>query len=123
MELTAVHAIGFIIMASTALLVLFYFRVYNLVKVLYAMGCSKAISQVAFDPLIRLVMRRYRIRNVIVFRSIADCENVSLRDLAAHLFGYSLGIAWLLTAFWHQHPEEVPFFWITQNLFGASMCM
>lgn len=37
LELTAVHALVFIVMASTTLLVLFYFKIYGVVKVMYAL--------------------------------------------------------------------------------------
>ena len=38
LELNAWHAVGFVVMASTSLLVLFYFKIYGLVKVMYAFG-------------------------------------------------------------------------------------
>jgi hypothetical protein len=39
LELTAAHALGFLVMASASLLVLFYFKIYNVVKVFYALVC------------------------------------------------------------------------------------
>jgi predicted membrane protein len=122
-ELTAFHAIVFLIMASTALLTLFFLKIYNVVKALYALGCAEAFSQVVVDPIVRRVMARFRLRNPVVFRSVADFENVSVRDVVSHLLGHVLGISWLLVAFTNAHPEEVPFVWVVQNVFGACMCM
>jgi hypothetical protein len=122
-ELTAAHAGLFLLMASTALLALFFFKIYNVVRVLYAFGCSQASSQVVFDPIIRRAMVSYRVRNPIVFRRIADFENVSARDILSHICGYLLGVSWLLVGLIKPHPEEIAFFWLVQNLFGASMCM
>jgi hypothetical protein len=36
LELTPMHALGFIIMASSSLMILFYFKIYGVVKVMYA---------------------------------------------------------------------------------------
>lgn len=124
MELTAVHALVFIVMASASLLILFYFQIYNVVKVMYAMGCSKAVSQVIAYPILRMVMKHWQWRDRIVWRTgTEDFGDISVRDILAHAMGYSLGLAWLLTAFCVRHPENLPFFWITQDIFGAAMCM
>ena len=78
LELSAEHALGFIVMASAGLFILFFFKVsavrevilcmdtlrrysyllvctlqiYNVVKVMYALGCSKAVTQVIFYPIV-----------------------------------------------------------------------
>lgn len=36
LELTPIHALGFIVMASSSLMILFYFKIYGVVKVMYA---------------------------------------------------------------------------------------
>jgi signal peptide peptidase-like 2B len=122
LELTAGHAIGFIFVASSALLVLYWAKIYSFVKVLYAIGCSTAISQVLLDPLLRRAMQLAGVRNRVVVRSMLDFENVSIRDFLAHSVGFAIGIAWLFISF-KPHPDEVPFYWITQDVFGAAMCM
>jgi tRNA threonylcarbamoyladenosine modification (KEOPS) complex Pcc1 subunit len=122
-ELTAAHAGLFLLMASAALLTLFFFKIYNVVRALYAMGCSTAVSQVVFDPIFRRAMASCRVRDPIVFRRMADFDNVSARDILSHLFGYLLGASWLVVGFMTPHAEELAFFWLVQNLFGASMCM
>jgi signal peptide peptidase-like 2B len=123
LELTVAHAIGFVFVASAALLVLFYARVYAVVKVLYAIGCSTAISQVVLDPLILRAMRLLGARNRIVVKSMLDFEDVSFRDLLAHSLGFSIGVIWLFISFSVAHPDEVPFYWITQDVFGTAMCV
>ena len=44
LELSPVHAVGFIVMASSTLLILFYFKIYGIVKIFYALvsHCSLA---------------------------------------------------------------------------------
>lgn len=124
MELTAGHALVFIIMASTSLLVLFYLKIYNVVKILYAFGCSKAVSQIVLDPLFKVVMKKVGVKNRIVWRTGSeDFGDLSLRDILSHVVGYSLGLAWLIVAFTVRHPEGNAYFWVMQDIFGASMCM
>ncbi|GMH90327.1 hypothetical protein TL16_g11734 [Triparma laevis f. inornata] len=51
----AQHAIGFLVMSSVTLLILFYLNIYAIVTVLYAFGCSGALSQVMIYPFMRKV--------------------------------------------------------------------
>jgi signal peptide peptidase-like protein 2B len=124
LELTPMHAVGFVVMASGALLFLFYFKIYNVVKVMYSFGCSKAVSQVLFDPLFRKLMKKGGYRNEIVWRTgTEDFGDITIRDIIAHICGYTLGLTWIIMAFAVRHPEERPFFWIMQNVFGTCMCI
>lgn len=43
LELTPIHALGFIVMASSSLMILFYFKIYGVVKVMYAFVSESAI--------------------------------------------------------------------------------
>jgi len=49
--------------------------------------------------------------------------DITLRALSAHVLGYAWGLAWLIMAFTVRHAETKTFFWITQDIFGAAMCM
>ena len=49
-EIIAQHALGFIVIASTSLLVLFFFKIYNVVKIMRAFGCSGALMQIVIHP-------------------------------------------------------------------------
>jgi signal peptide peptidase-like protein 2B len=129
LELTAAHAAGFVIMASTSLLVLFYFKIYGIVKVFYAMGCSIAMAQVIFVPLYDACLRygcfdaRYR-RGVVVWRTnTEDFGDITVRDIVTHMAGLMFGIAWLVIAFTHHDAENITFFWVMQDVFGACMCV
>lgn len=124
MELTAAHALGFIIMASSSLLVLFYFKIYGIVKVFYSMGCSKAVSQVVVDPFLKRLMKKFRVRNQIIWRTnTEDFGDISLRDIMAHVIGFTLGLSWLIIAFMARDPGSITFFWIMQDIFGTCMCV
>ena len=124
LELTAEHALAFIVMASSSLMILFYFKIYGVVKFMYAMGCSKAVSQVLFTPAITIIMRQFQMRNLIVWRTgTEEFGDITLLDVIAHVMGYTLGLAWLIISFTVRHPDTMAFYWITQDIFGACMCV
>ena len=148
LELTAAHAAGFLVSASCSLLILFFFRIYSVVKVMYAFGCSGAFAQVAAHPgLARLCRALGYVRptrgfdclsSASIARGIADggsargrclgCLHsffgpVSPLDVAAAALSYGIGAAWLWVGFSVPRPGDVAFYWIVQNVFGMCMCM
>lgn len=56
LQLEPIHALLFIVMASSGLMILFFFKIYNVVKVMYALGCSNAVIQVITYPLLSKVL-------------------------------------------------------------------
>jgi len=124
LELGAEHALGFIVMASSGLLILFFFKVYSMVKVLYGFGCSRAVMQVIFIPIWEKIFRRIRITNKIIMRTnIEDIGDITTIDLLAGICAYGVGFSWLYVAFTVHHPETNTFFWVTQDVLGACMCI
>jgi signal peptide peptidase-like protein 2B len=124
LELTPMHAVGFVFVASSSLLFLFYFKIYKIVKVMYSFGCSNAVSQVLFDPLAKMAMKKMGIRNQIVWRTgNEEFGDLTIRHFISYTCGYTMGLTWIIMAFAFRHPEERAFFWITQDLFGTCMCM
>ena len=123
LELTAMHAVGFVVMASTSLMVLFYFKIYSIVKIMYAVGCSTAVSQVIFVPLYDATVSRYY-RNIIVWRTnTEDFGDITVKDIVTHICGFSCGISWLLISFLFRHADEITYYWVMQDVFGACMCI
>lgn len=149
LELNMWHAVGFVIVASSGLLILFFFKVsilefsfvilnrksdrnigicsvqiYNAVKVFYAIGCSKAVSQVIFFPICWRIARKLNYRDQIVWRTgTEDFGDITVLDIISHVAGYGLGLSWLIVCFTVRHPEDNTFFWITQDILGACMCI
>lgn len=104
-ELTVWHALAFVIMASTSLLVLFYLKIYAVVKVMYAFGCSKATANILLDPLLRVMMKKLSWKNKLVWRTeTEDFGDITTRDIISHVVAYALGLAWLVVAFTVRHP-------------------
>ncbi len=124
LELTPMHAIFFLVFSSLGLLTLFFFKIYNVVKIFYAFGCSGAIMQVIVMPLYHHIAKKLNLRNVVAFTT--DCleiGSVTVIDILAVVTSYGLGGVWIFMAFTCRHPDSILFFWIMQDIMGACMCI
>ena len=115
-------------MASTSLLVLFYFKIYGIVKIFYAIGCSTAVTQIIVHPLYQWIVQRVGHhtgkppRDVIVFTH-EEVGDVTLAHCLTHAVGFGLGLTWLGMAIWVRDAENYLFFWVMQDVFGSCMCI
>jgi len=121
MELTVRHAAFFIVNSSCGLLILYFTGAYSFVKVMYAFGCSGAISQLIFYPIVTRIVDATGMNNKLLHES-EEWGNIYMSDILAGVFGYTWGGIWLYVAFAIPHPDSIPFFWITQDVFGACLC-
>jgi len=123
-ELNASHAFIFVIMASSGLLILFFFKIYSLVKVMYTFGCSNAVRQVIFLPLFSFIFRQLRITDRMVWRTnIEDIGDLTILDIISGIISYVLGFGWLYVAFTSHGREPSIFFWGMQDIMGACICI
>ncbi|KAG7341173.1 signal peptide peptidase [Nitzschia inconspicua] len=127
LELEPIHALFFVIMASTSLLVLFFFKIYSVVKVMYAIGCSNAVIQIITYPLLSRILNSTYCRGMCcrertVYKS-DDFGDITNWDVTAALLGYAWGMSWLYMALFVPHPDANVFFWVTQDIMGACMCI
>jgi len=151
LELKWYHAVLFLLFASASLLILFYFKFYSVVKVMYGVGCSGSLAHVIFYPLYQFLAKFMvacsaksiqngdatlvhqqqhappRTNYIPPFYNKAlfhVCgEPISLIALLSMLSGYTVGIIWTIVSFTATDPSSIPFFWITQNLMGLSICV
>ena len=124
LELEAGHACGFILFSSAGLLVLFFFKIYNVVKLFYAFGCSGAIFQIIFYPLFHRASFKVGFRDRILFTTdFLELGAVSFVQVVAVLVSYGLGAVWAFIAFTQRHPDEIVFFWVMQDIMGACLCI
>jgi len=127
LELTMVHAFAFIFFASTSLFILFFFQIYNVVKIMYGIGCSGALTQVIFFPL----LKKLNSYNVISFDLFNPCCTIQACDLGTISYidilsagcGYALGITWLVVGFTIPHPDTNLFYWVMQDIMGSCICI
>lgn len=147
LELTASHALGFIVMASTALLVLFFFKIFAVVKVMYAFGCSGAFAQTIVHPGLTYLCKRLKWESPmkpVSWLTEEGATRAALRggfkghclmclwsfvgpftpvDVSAMVISYGVGATWLYVAFMFPHPDSYAFYWVIQDIFGLCMCV
>lgn len=133
LELEPIHALMFLLMSSISLFVLFFFKIYNVAKVMYAFGCSNSFIQIIVYPLLsRLLCSRFFVssrmgkhcfRERIVYRS-EEFGDITNWHVLAGVIGYSVGMVWLYMALCiPQAGEKYAFYWIAQDVLGTCMCV
>lgn len=88
------------------------------------MGCSRALMEVIFTPLLRRLLSRFNLHRRICCRSgIEDLGDFTVLDVISFVCSYSVGVCWLYVAFTVRHAENNTFFWVTQDIMGSCMCI
>jgi len=141
LELTWHHAIGFLVFSSATLFILFFFKIYSVVKVMYGIGCSGALVQVIFAPLYTHLYAKFvyitkkshtnggttqQQRQPPVLFHLFGEEPITIVDILSILTAYGIGIAWIVIGFTTVPKENLsstPFYWITQDMMGVCMCI
>ena len=111
-ELTPAHAVGFICVASGALLVLFYVDMYFVVICAFALSSASSTTAVLWRPLLGRI--RYCAR-----RELFESRHfgaVSLLDVASAGLGVSCSLWWLAA-------RRASYAWVLQDTFGMCLCV
>jgi len=122
--LSMLHAVFFVIFASTILFLLFYFQFYDVVTVLYGIGCSGCISQLIFRPIYAKLpkWKRFSVQTALFPKIvILGLSDITLLDIMAGFSGYAMGALWLTIWFISNYPSSNIFYWIMQNVMGACI--
>jgi signal peptide peptidase-like protein 2B len=98
------------------------FQIYSFVKVFYAFGCSNAVIQVIVYPILSKIFKRWGFQERTIFTS-EDLGKVSNWHIQSAILGYSWGMSWLYMALFVHHPETHAFYWMSQDILGACMCV
>jgi signal peptide peptidase-like protein 2B len=143
MEIQIWHVVVFLVIASTILFLLFFYKFYSFVVVFYAFGCAGAVSLIVIRPLLEqsehLLLRVARNRSVDDDNQDTDNRNkeptclhelvlgerlgLTWLDILSGVGGYSWSGLWLYLYFTHVDPSPIAFYWISQNIFGLSLCI
>ena len=120
-------ALGFVVMSTATLLILFYLKIYGVVKAMYAFGCAGAIMQIVVIPLLEVLIKFSKTKGWWYedFCKIPfDDASMNRIELLAFSVSYTWCGYWLYLAFTLRHPsQESTFFWVTQDIMGASICI
>jgi len=120
------HVLGFVVFASAALFVLFYFEIYRVVTIMYGVGCSGAMALVLFQPLYRYLSTKI---SWLAFlqdspcpkATFCGCNTFTFNEVLSGLSGYAIGISWLYIALTQLDPHTNTYFWVVQNIMGACV--
>jgi hypothetical protein len=74
--------------------------------------------------LVHKIAKRFQVRDFVIWRTgTADFGDVTYLDIVSGILGYGLGMTWLYVSFFVRHPDEYLFYWVTQDIMGACMCI
>jgi len=132
-ELEPMHALLFLVMSSISLFILFFFKIYNFAKVLYAFGCSNSFVQILVYPLLSRLLcsrlcrssrtRTYYFKERLVYSS-GEFGDITNWDVLAGVIGYSVGAVWLYMSLCiPQAGDKYTFYWVAQDVLGFCMCV
>lgn len=121
-EMTQWHVLGFVVMASLTLVLLYFFKWYTFIFVLYSIGCAGAISYLVFNPLVAAVIPKFgnswveKFNKDVIFR----CNGFSI---TSQVMAYVWVGVWIWYGITHYRPQTNAFFWISLNILGACFCI
>ena len=127
LDINVYHVAVFVVFASSALFILFFFKIYRVVTVFYALGSAGAMAWLIFDPAYRFLARRAGVLDAV---DASPCPKarwgmgaLSGVEIASFLSGYAIAVPWLYLGFSLADPHENAFYWIVQDLMGATTCV
>jgi len=120
-NLKAHHAIMFLFAASSMLLILFYTKLYQVVRVLYVCGGCASIAQLIIHPVLYFISNRLSVLGL--SRQPLCRSDVNLLDILSSLAAILIGAIWLWLSFTRNNVQSHPFYWIVQDLMGACVCI
>jgi hypothetical protein len=116
LELTLPHAFGFIVVASTVLLVLFYVDLYLFVTLLFCVSAVSSVATVLAKPFLRGILGPRHSTRTLCYLPYGG-GGVSNVD----------GIAYVLSAvaavFWFIVRSSWPWAFVLQDIFGMCLCV
>jgi hypothetical protein len=117
-ELSQMHIFGFVASASIMLVLLFYFRFFGFLFVLYALGCAGAVAYLIVGPILVRTVPKLGDEVVTELNKEVCCRQNGF-DVASQMGGFIWAGVWIWYGFSHYQPLRNWFFWITQDVFGC----
>jgi hypothetical protein len=122
-EMNHWHVLMFVVTASLTLILLYFFKsMYNIIFVIYGLGCARAVSHLIFSPLVGLAVKK-------LGKSWEEDLNKPLfcgmngYSVTSSLIAYTWAAVWIWYGIKHYRPQTNAFFWLTLDIFGACVCI
>lgn len=126
-ELQIVHVVVFVMVASAALFIILFLRLYTVARMLYTIAGSIALAKIGLLPLFRRLARKIGLQafEAPMCKRCVRCgyDKLTWLDLLSLVSGFSVGITWLRFGFSNIDAEIYFFYWITQDIMGISICI
>ena len=114
---------GFVVMMSLTLVLLFFVpKAFNILFVIYGIGCAGAVCYLVFNPLVAAVIPKFGDSWVEEFNRPVLCGFNGF-SVTSQLIGYIWIAVWLWYGITHYRPETNVFFWISLDFLGACFCI
>lgn len=131
MELNAFHVILFAAVASFFLFVLFLFDLNRVVRVVYGLAGSVAMTHLLLRPLLEMISFKYlgeRTSNKLqstAFGNLPGCRGKHYKwmDVVSSATGFAMGIAWIIVGFCYVQPLNNAYYWLIQDIMGVCFCI
>ena len=121
------HAVLFLIMASSMLLILFITKWYEAVRCVYILGGCASLVHVMIGPGLRFITDRVSalrlLRKPVLVCIPLYTHAVSVVDIIGSLIGITIGAVWLWLSFTRNNVQSHPYYWIIQDLMGVCVCI
>lgn len=116
LELEGSHAVGFILVASGVLLVLFYVDLYLLVTVLFCLSATTSVGQIAMRPCCGRLLGASAARHVVMNSELLG--PITKLDCVSNGLGGGVAAVWFFTRY--SWPTLA---FLLQDLFGVCLCI
>lgn len=131
MELNAFHVILFAAVASFFLFVLFLFDLNRVVRVVYGLAGSMAMTHLLLRPMLEKISSKYlgeRTSNKLqstAFGNLPGCRGKYYKwmDVVSSATGFAMGIAWIIVGFSYIQPLDNAYYWLIQDVMGVCFCI
>jgi signal peptide peptidase-like protein 2B len=117
LELTFQHALGFIVVASLVLVVLFYVNLYLAVTVAFCGSAASSTATVLWHAPVARLLGPIRSRRVLFDSGDYLLGPVTTLDATSHALGATLALVWFCTKAWWYYA------FVLQDLFGCCLCV
>jgi hypothetical protein len=121
-ELTSKHIFGFVASASIMLTLLFHFRFYSFLFVIYALGSSGVVAFMIVTPILVRTVPKLGDDAVQELNKEVCCRQNGF-DITSQLVGLGWAGIWIYVGYTTYQPLTHWYFWITQDIFGICMCI
>ncbi len=115
--LDAIHAVPFVVLSSSVLLLLFYFKLSIAISVIYALGVIRSMISLLTLPTTRACLRVFSGSPEGPAITFTVFGRVTLSDALSTL------IATVPVVWWFAVRHTVSYAWVLQDLFGIILCI